>query len=119
MNLPEIIGVFFKFQHSVKLFHWMTTSYPKHIASDKLLTNLLDLIDKFVEIYIGKYGRINVSFKLEIKTLNDTDIISELEKMRMYLTDKLPISNKDTDLLNIRDEMIGEINQTLYLMSLN
>ena len=115
----EIIGVFFKFQHLVKLFHWTTLSYSKHIATDKFIDKILNLIDKFVEIYIGKYGRPNVSVKMEIKNLNDDEMVTEFKKMIEYLNRLSNKYDKDTDLMNIRDEMVGEINQTLYLFTLN
>jgi hypothetical protein len=43
----------------IKLYHWETLSFPRHKATDELVTNLDANIDKFVEVYIGKYGVLN------------------------------------------------------------
>ena len=36
----------------MKIYHWNTTSYPRHKASDDLGGKILELTDKFVEIFI-------------------------------------------------------------------
>ena len=50
----------------------------------------------------------------------EKSIIKFFEEARVWLSTKVPklISEKDTDLLNIRDEILGEINQALYLFTL-
>jgi len=42
-----------------------------------------------------------------------------INKWFRYLQDKLPenLDKKDTDLINIRDEMMGLLNNTLYLFT--
>lgn len=115
---------FLSFSNHIKLFHWMTISYPKHIASDKLSDKLGELLDKFVEVYIGKYKRPKLNKKdldININIPNDTTIINYLDNCLSYLYKDLMkyISDKDTDLINIRDEIVTEINQTKYLLTLN
>jgi len=44
-------------QVQFRFLHWQTKSYAKHKAYGKFYDNLDDLIDKFVEVYMGKYGR--------------------------------------------------------------
>lgn len=51
------IHFFFLLQNSLKLYHWQTHSYARHVATDKVLEELLEHIDKYVEIYNGKYDR--------------------------------------------------------------
>ena len=113
-------------QLNLKLYHWMTTKYPRHVASDKLFSDLAELVDQFIEVYIGKYGRPQIG-EFDIKVINITDksIIDFLklaiEKLSVKLSVKFPDSidlTLDTDLLNIRDEIIGSINRTLYLFTL-
>lgn len=117
------IMFFISFSNHIKLYHWMTTSYPKHIASDKLSDKLSELSDKFVEVYIGKYHRPKFTKKdlaVHIELPCDTSIYDYLNSCLSYLYKDLMkyISEKDTDLVNIRDEIITEINQTKYLLSL-
>ena len=118
-----IIQFYVTLRNAVKVYHWNTTSYPRHKATDQFVENIDKLTDSFVEIYIGRYGREAALGKEMIITLpgfTEKSIIKFFEEARVWLTDKVPklIGEKDTDLLNIRDEILGEINQTLYLFTL-
>ena len=120
--MSGFIKFFFSLQLNLKLYHWMTTKHPRHVASDKLFSDLADLVDKFIEVYIGKYGRPKISeFDIKVINLNDNTIIDFLNMVVEKLT-VIKIENidliKDTDLLNIRDEILGVINRTLYLFTL-
>jgi hypothetical protein len=56
-----------------------------------------------------------------IDTSNKTDFKSRIYEYRKFLTDmNIYFDPKlDSDLLNIRDEILGDINQFLYLMTFN
>ena len=59
--------------------------------------------------------------KINFKVESDTTIITLLEDFKKWLTSELPsyLNKKDTDLFNIRDTILGDVNQTLYLFSLS
>jgi len=111
------------FQTEIRLHHWGTQSYATHKALGKLYENLDGLIDTFTEAYIGIYGRdfikdINeLKFNGPFKT-TATKVVSSLED---YLMNELPshIDDNQTALLNIRDEMLGLVQQTKYLLTLS
>ena len=116
------ILLFFDMQLNVKTYHLLTKSYAKHKASDMLYDSIIDISDKFLEVYIGRYGRPKISPETIIfKYMADDDFISYLKKSVLYLENDLVkyIKNTDTELLNIRDELLASINQTLYLLALN
>ena len=122
--MADLIHDFLQLQAQIKLYHWQTKSYARHVGSDKLSESLAKNIDKFVEIYIGKYERPMLKgptcmFRLENKT--ETSIIDYLNTWITYLEKTLPtmIHKNDTDLLTIRDEMLGDLNQTKYLFTLS
>ena len=116
---------FFSIQINLKLYHWQTNSYARHIATDSILTKIDPLIDTFIEIYQGKFGKISPgSTTITIRTLTDEETASDfISKSINYLNNIIEqdvnMSASDTDLLNIRDEMVGLLNQTLYLFSFN
>ena len=118
-KINEIVKFFFTVQLSVKQYHWSTTSFARHKASDQLLKNLDENVDKFIEIFIGIYNvkPIITSIKMEKTFLSDEGNMEFLLLIRTYLE---LLNNKinDSDLLNIRDELIGNINQTIYLYNL-
>jgi hypothetical protein len=82
-------------------------------------------IDSFVEIYIGKYGRPKITGKnaeITLHNLTEPGVIRLINASIKYLQGPLTKSLKaaaDTDLINIRDEMIGALNQLLYLFTLH
>ncbi len=128
--MTELVKFFFTLQHTIKLYHWATTRYSRHVASDKLHSDLLPLIDKFMEIYLAKVGTrepVTESLTITIESLSDSQMVDTLEEAVATLliigsnNDQLRtfIDEVDTDLLNIRDEMVGVINKTLYLFTLN
>jgi hypothetical protein len=111
-------------RNQLKLYHWQTTIYARHIASDTLHQKLSSLIDRFVEVYIGRYNRrpkFSNPFNVQVKQFDDSDVVDILREYIHHLKYKVPeqLKETDTDLLNIRDEMLGEIHQTLYLFGLN
>ena len=114
--INSIVNFFFNLQFSMKLYHWNTTSYSRHKSSDSFMNKLLELTDKFVEVFIGRYNvkpLIN-SINTDDNIINDDGIVYLLTKSRTFL-EELNDMIKDSELLNIRDELIAEINQTLYL----
>ncbi len=124
MNLAQF---FFTLQNQLKMYHWQTYSYSRHIASDSLYSSIIALADSFMEIYQGKYGRIQdaeivaVAKKMQdsqmIMYLREASILlQQLEEEDSVLVSKL--TSQDKDLLNIRDEIVGKINQTVYLFEL-
>ena len=107
----------------MKLYHWQTKQYPRHIASDTLFANLLASMDLFVETYIGRYKRpeFNDDFSVDVVQFSDKDIVNLLREYSTFLNKEVPKHlnpETDTDLLNIRDDILGKINQTLYLFTL-
>jgi len=109
----------------VKLYHWKTSSYATHKATDELYTSLNANIDKFIEVLLGKAGnRIHLMDKKSISLidLNSPERLrAEINSFKNYL---VSITNSpamrfmsNTDLFNIRDEILGNLNQFLYLLT--
>ena len=120
----EDIHFFLNLRDNIKLYHWQTKSYARHIATDKVIDSLDKSIDQFVEVFIGKYGRkklIGNNAIIKVHNLTDAGAAKLIQQSIKYLlgplTKKL-ISNIDTDLMNIRDEIVADLNQLLYLFTL-
>ena len=119
----EIVNLMLTLRNQVKIYHWETMKYARHKATDELVDKLDDSIDKFVEVYIGKYGRPKLNARtgtIRLRNFDDTQATTLLGEAISWMTDRLPtlLSKNDTDLLNIRDEILAELNQTLYLFTL-
>lgn len=118
-KISEIVKFFFTLQLLLKQYHWMTTSFARHKASDQLLEKLDDNIDKFVEVFMGRYSvkPMISSIKMDQMFLSDDGNVKLLLQSRQYL-ESLSNYLKDSELLNIRDEIVADLNQTLYLYNL-
>ena len=120
----HIVVMFLQMLNTVKLYHWKTHSYSQHQATDKLYSDLNENIDSFVEIMLGKTGtRVNLSNKKSLPLLdytNVTDFKKEVEKYKTFLINMnnvgINITN-NSDLLNVRDEILGNLNQFTYLLT--
>jgi len=126
MGKKPLMNFFFEMLINIKVAHLSTTSYAAHKATDKLYDDINDLYDKFLEVYIGIYGRPIITEKQEIVYYRmdgsgNEKIISCINHCIGFITKDIMeyISDKDTDLLNIRDEMKAVLNRTLYLLTLS
>jgi len=126
--MSKIIKTFLEFQSQLKLYHWQTYSYSRHIASDELFQNMLKKTDVFVETMQGLY-HVHISLKgstrsFQLSNLSETNIISYLKSYLLFLKNihlHLPKKSPKKDissLLNLRDEMMEEVQQTLHLFTL-
>ncbi len=121
----EIVVKFLEILLMVKLFHWKTTSYAAHKASDDLYSKLNENIDSFMEILLGKTNkRIDLMDQKHIKLVDLTsqeNLIKEVDSFKSYLVgldyNKAMRNMTNTDLYNIRDEILGHMNQFLYLLT--
>jgi DNA-binding ferritin-like protein len=120
-DLQQYIADIQHFSNAVKFFHWQTKIYAKHKALGKLYGDVTELVDEFAETAMGKYGRIDVAgLSYDFVNISDANVITAIDDMiekSINLTDVLD-SKKDTDLLNLRDELIAKCNKTKYLLTL-
>jgi len=128
-NTVNIVNVLMNLLNNIKMHHWKTTSYSVHKATDELYSKLNDLIDEFVEILLGKKRNINVKrgnvLDFDVIKLEDYSLerfkshIEEHKKILIQLpSNKLIKADEDTDLLNLKDEMLGLLNKFTYLLTL-
>ena len=121
----EITVVFFEMLLMVKLFHWKTYSYATHKATDDLYTKLNANMDSFIEVLLGKTGlRIDLMGTKSIRLIDLSSPESfkrEIEAFKGYLVGLNDNSTmkrmSNTDLYNIRDTILGDLNQLLYLLT--
>ena len=118
----NVISPLVQFQQQLRIFHWQTDSYAQHKAFGKAYEELDGLVDAFVETYMGVFGRSKptVIFQIELKPLSSFDVVNDvLLSFEEYLRDMSLELKGYTDLLNIRDSILGEVNKLRYLLSLS
>ena len=120
----EIVSMFLKMLNTTKLYHWRTYSYATHEATDSLYADLNKYIDEFVEVMMGKMDNRNKILNINLVKMNvpnnNNDFKKEIEYYKNFLIELDPHlkSKGNSDLMNIRDEILASLNKLLYLMTL-
>jgi len=146
-NAELVMLSFFQMQNTLKFSHWRTKSYATHKALDKFMKSFLENMDKFIEVWQGKYGRIqfvnkdgNSNKELKVYQIGYDNLERYLDVIIGFLNGKkdkncgkyevigkrdycgitvLDVMEKDdSDLMNIRDEILSDVNQLKYLLTL-
>ena len=118
----KMVLFMFELQLGTKMFHWQTSSYANHKATDKLLGKLADLTDSFLEKYFGLFGRpvLRTESSISVENMNKTKFLKLISTADEYFRGPMEkLISKNSELMNIRDEMLAELDQTKYLLTLN
>ena len=127
-----LVPTFLHMLNTVKLYHWRTTSYATHKATDDLYGKLNEKLDEFVEVMLGK-GEIAGGDKratlltvpmLKLTTFSNNEAFkNQIEYYKKFLiafsADKTFNVAANADLMAIRDELLAVLNQFLYLLTLS
>jgi DNA-binding ferritin-like protein len=122
MNLNSNVNFFLGLQMQLKINHWQTKGFARHNAFGSTYDELQDLVDTYVEEAMGKYGRFILDDEtktIELANLSELDLkgfVNTIREALVQFTQQL--DQTDTNLLNIRDEMLGLINKLGYLLTL-
>lgn len=118
---PLTVNLLVGIEQQLRILHWQTQSYAQHKAFGETYSALGDLIDSFMEGVMGKYGRFNLSSSsvqiINMEQLDLPDFINGSSEFLTSLSSQLD-PETDTDLLNIRDEMLAQISKLKYLLTL-
>jgi len=109
----------------VKLYHWTTRNYAIHKALDELYNKLNDKVDHLIETYIGFYNSNKKQRSVKIISTNFTDngkhgnITKFLSKQREIVNSYLKEFEKVSEIKNILEDIMGDIDNTIYLCNLD
>jgi len=121
----------------VKVYHWSTHSHSHHKATDELYDRMNEKMDRFVEVLMGKDAKRVVEWNRHMELMHGDDglgppqqdknhnnkqsFLKYIHTFREFLLnfDRCMDPAQDSDLLNIRDDLMGDVNQFLYMYSLH
>jgi hypothetical protein len=109
----KFIGTLFQSRDAMHIAHLQTTSFAEHKALNHYYDGILDLTDKFSEVYFGRNKRVEIVIP-ESKNL---DAVTHLKEMQKTIDSER--NNYTSEIQNIMDEMLSLVNQTLYLLTLS
>lgn len=119
-----ITTTFLEMLNIIKLYHWNTSSFSQHKATDELYSDLNNSIDEFIEVMIGK-SEPKIHLIVHRATLIDLQSSKQLkDKIHEYRSFLIDLNihfskNEDGDLLSIRDDIMIQLNKFLYLLNLS
>ena len=119
--MHDIVKPMMEFRGQIKLYHWKTSSFARHKGTDKFLEKFDNKLDEFVEVLSGNRGeKVHDSFTIKFKTLTDKTAEKYVMDFREWVSDKLPslLGEEETDLMNLKDEILANLNRLLYLFTL-
>jgi hypothetical protein len=58
MSCPEFIAQSFAVRTAAHLLHFSASTYAQHVALQTFYEGLIDLVDKYAEVYMGLYEQI-------------------------------------------------------------
>jgi DNA-binding ferritin-like protein len=122
MNLDSNVNLFLGLLAQLKVIHWQTKGFARHKAFDKTYGELNDLVDEFMEQAMGKYGRFKLSEETNTITLANLSDLKPEQMVSTVVEALIQYSSQfeevDTNLFNIRDEMLGLLYKLNYLLTL-
>jgi len=121
-NSSELATKLLEFRNQIVVLQWQTDSYAQHKALGGLYESLDDSIDELVETFAGINGKeaIHESFVFSADNLGEsgTEPVAVLNRFVSFLSGDLSkLFAGNTDLLNMRDSILGEVNHALYLLT--
>ena len=116
--LNEILLLFFTHHLELKMLHFQTKKYAVHKAVDVYLETFLENYDKFMEAAQGAVGRVsNKNVSIDFETLSDNNSTERIDKFIGLLRDVDESLKKYPELVNIKEEIIGEAQKLKYLLT--
>jgi hypothetical protein len=106
----QITAPLLQFQSQLKVWHWLTKSFAQH-----------DAFADAYEAYFGRYGREPLAgIVLSLKTSVDMPtVMAVIAEFKVYLGSMTGELREATDLLNMRNGILGEVDHLLYRLSLS
>ena len=121
INLIDLISSLFKLQLAIKMNHWSTNLYHRHKITDDLHSKVLGLIDRIVESFQGRYGKLDANkiedLIIQVPIKNDENFKRFIQDtIDMMLKSVYPKLNKE--LTALMDELLETLYTSNYLLTL-
>lgn len=92
-------------------FHWSTNSYSQHKALGNFYEDIIELVDDYVEAYMGCYEQIKTFPSVYHQPKEPLAYLESLKKFVAEANNDLP---KEQELVNIVAEIQQLIDSTIY-----
>lgn len=126
--VDSILHEFMEIFENMRIYHWRSSYYGRHIASDKFIGAWIQLTDSFIETLLGHFPIVKellaatpftctIRIHREAVALKSDEMWQALSSLAEKMQSLDNVFEGITDLLNIRDEIVGQIKSTQYLFT--
>ena len=117
MNPTDLLHFLLEAANQVRVLHWGTASYAEHEALGDLYEAVNDATDKIAEALMGAQAqRLKLKGTLELVDYAEGMPASYVAGIGQALES---IAGLPTDILNTRDDLLGAVHKTSYLLTLS
>ena len=95
------------------LFHWSTSSYAKHKALNGFYDRIVEHTDALAECFFGIYGQIT---EFPSTYHQPKEPLSYLESLQSFVKAARADLPKDSEIVQLIDNIAQEIDTTIYLL---
>ena len=108
--IDKLIQRSFALRNAAHGAHWKTKSYSEHEALGSFYDDLVDKLDRYVEVYQGMFGIVKADTPDQVK-----DIKLALNREMLWLSEnRAELAREVPALENIIDELTATYARTLY-----
>ena len=111
----------FEFRIKLHLMHFATDSFAEHKALGKAYEAVDGFIDSFAEMFMGAKGSKDIVKSIgSLNVAADGDSMAVMNELEAFLKGPLAdeIGADETALLNMRDDLLGNVQTVKYLLTL-
>lgn len=118
VTVVKFFSKLFESREMAHMYHLQTKgngAFAAHLALGAYYEGVIELIDELVEVYQGQYDLVEGYEIIDTKETNSKDKIAYFNELVSYIkTERKVISNEDTHLHNIIDEIVALAYKTIY-----
>jgi DNA-binding ferritin-like protein len=122
-TLSAFIMHIYQVQIQARLFHYQSMRYGQHVAFGEFYDEFSSLTDQIIENLIGKYGRpVIAPVDNSISVLNMSEIspdawVASIGQIYRSVKEDFD-SSADSDVVNLLEEVLAEIDKLQYKLTL-
>lgn len=112
----ELLGI----RAQAHLYHWQTESYEVHNALGGFYDTYADLADKLAEAILGNSERPRVgNAVIELNDYSEENVQLYIENIyNVFKSTALEVAADRSEIINIIDEIVAEVDKLKYLLTL-
>ena len=119
--MASLFSFVLSLQNQLKLWHWQTDSFAQHKAFGDIYDSIDDTIDRFIEVYLGKFGKKSGSPEYQTKFYSlehkePTEVVQAyIDMLNQEIAEHI---RESSEILNIKDEIVADLEKLKYLLTL-